>query len=80
MIMTQMVLERLSFYSWLKTEMSPAAEEFRETFRDELHNIPKRLISSKMLRDYINIDTAEKEGVFKRAFLEYFREKLNTDN
>lgn len=74
-----MAVENLSFYNWLKKDIGASAEKFREAFRDEIQNIPQRVVSSKMLREFITIDTRVKEEIFKRAFLEYFREKLNLD-
>lgn len=74
-----MVLEGLSFYAWLMMDTGPLARTFVETFGEEVKGIPQKMVSSKMLRQYIKIDTVEKERVFREAFLDYFKQKIEGD-
>jgi hypothetical protein len=66
----------MSFAWYINNTTNDTVEQFETVFGHEIGKLPDRVISSKRVRQYLTIDTDEKENIFQKTFLEYFRAKI----
>lgn len=67
----------MSFISYISVYNTDNIEHFKTLFSSEMNQLPNRCVSSKRIRNLLNIDSNEKDFIFKQTFLEYFKWKLN---
>lgn len=67
----------MSFVSYISIHNTDITNNFKNLFNNEINHLPNKCLSSKRIRNILNIDSNEKDVVFKQTFLEYFKWKLN---
>lgn len=71
-----MSVQPFTFYYYLKHNDNYCVNQFKKVFENDWENLPDKLSSSKSLRSFFNLNSAQKEHLFQTTFLQYFKYKL----
>jgi hypothetical protein len=67
----------MSFVSYISIYNTDNIKNFKNIFKSEINHLPDICLSSKAIRNLLQVDNNEKDLIFKQTFLEYFKWKLN---
>ena len=72
-----MSYDTLTFWLFIQQQHGSDIEKFKNLFGSNIDMLPHQVASSRKVRKVLNIDTIEKEIVFRKVWMEYFKTKLN---
>jgi hypothetical protein len=72
-----MSVDILTFYRFLQiSKEKENVKLFREMFSVEIERLPEKVMSSRALSKYFELDNIYKRKLFNAVFMMYFKEKL----
>jgi hypothetical protein len=71
-----MSVDILTFYRFLQISKEANVKLFREMFSEEIERLPEKVMSSRALIKYFDLDNVYKRNLFNAVFMMYFKEKL----
>lgn len=72
-----MSYDKLTFWLFIQQQCSSEIEKFKSLFGSNIDMLPNYVTSSRKIRNALNVDTIEKEILFRKIWMEYFKTKLN---
>lgn len=72
-----MSYDKLTFWLFLQKHCDPSIDTFKNVFGSNIDLLPDHVTSSRKIRNLLNIDTIQKEFLFRKVWMEYFKTKLN---
>lgn len=72
-----MSYDKLTFWLFIQQQCGSEIEKFKSVFGSNIDMLPNYVASSRKIRNALNVDTIEKEILFRKIWMEYFKTKLN---
>lgn len=69
----------LSFYKYITSHSNDNINIFKNIFYSKIESLPDKIVSSKYLIEYLEIQSKLEFDIFKNTFLDYFKYKLNSN-
>jgi len=66
----------LTFYNYIVSNSNHKIDIFKQTFNNKIDSLPHKIVSSKFLIKYLEINSEFELRIFKNVFLDYFKYKL----
>ena len=71
-----MTHEKLTFWLFIQQQSGSSIEKFKNMFGSNIEHLPNYVTSARKIRRALNVDTLEKDIMFRKVWLEYFKTKL----
>ncbi|NBP01438.1 MAG: hypothetical protein EBU90_15120 [Proteobacteria bacterium] len=72
-----MSYETLTFWLYIQQQCGTDIEKFKGAFGSQIDMLPNKVVSSRTIRKVLTVDTIQKEILFRKVWMEYFKTKLN---
>jgi len=66
----------LTFHQYIISNSSNTIHLFKNTFNSKIDSLPDKIVSSKFLIQYLDIQSQFEFQIFQNTFLDYFKYKL----
>jgi hypothetical protein len=73
-----MTINEMTLYNYINTNSSENIIQFKKVFKNEIEKLPNKIVSSKIMMQYLNLDTDDyyKHMIFNKLYMEYFKKFL----
>jgi hypothetical protein len=69
----------LSFYKYITSHSTNNIILFKHMFNSKIDSLPDKIVSSKYLIEYLEIQSKLEFEIFKNTFLDYFKYKVTSN-